>query len=142
MMKKRIRWCHTHHKQVLGILNTEYRGVIEPIESKSEVLGLTICQLILQWKSAYGHHLVVSVDWKLYSLGEKFTFPKMYESEVHDYMLSTRSHLFKKWKRPVLQFFTLDEQLIIHNKKWGNSSNTILAIELMLDTLVDKTKEV
>ena len=139
--KERIRRCQAQHKQILDSLKTEYRGGIELLDSVSNSISLTLRQMILKCKSPKGHRLFISVDRNFYSSEINFTFPKKYEAEAHDYMLSIGAYLYREYGEPVLQFFTSDEQARIKNTKFDDDGKPILEIDSMLDTLAEETEE-
>ena len=107
--KERIRQCQTHHKQVLGSLKTDYRGVIEMLDYISVVLSITLRKIIIQCQSAEVYCLCMSVDRNFYYSETNFTLPNMHKAEARDYMLSIGLHVFKHWKEPILRFLTSEE---------------------------------
>lgn len=67
-------------------------------------LGKTLRQLILMETNEAGKRLFVSMDANLFLSDTNFSFPKIYEEEAHDWMISIGAYLHKYWGNPILQF--------------------------------------
>ena len=64
-------------------------------------------RLILIDTNKEGERLFISVDLYLYSRDTNFSFPKLYEDEVHDRILTIGPYIYRLWGDPILHFSPL-----------------------------------
>eukprot|EP00957_Ditylum_brightwellii_P122030 9306621-Ditylum_brightwellii.AAC.1 len=85
----------------------------------------------MEQKVCEGKRMFVSVGRSVYRNEVIFTYPKLYETEVHTRMAAIGQYLEEQYGIGVHQFFTPKERERMKLTKWNDKGNPIFAEDLM-----------
>eukprot|EP00957_Ditylum_brightwellii_P187523 14280869-Ditylum_brightwellii.AAC.1 len=138
--KERIRKCQARHRITIYNLtnSTKLGSKVFGLDSRSKLVGLTLCQMITEQKGSEGKCLFVSVGRSVYENEMIFTYPKLYETGVHTRMAAIGQYLEQQYGIGVRQFFTPEERERMKLTKWDENGNPIFAEDQMVDQVLEE----